>query len=42
MQSILQLQESWKLVAIDFIVKLPKSRDSILGREYNSILTITN
>jgi hypothetical protein len=27
---------------MDFIVKLSKSRDLILGKEYNSILTITN
>jgi hypothetical protein len=42
MQLILQLQEPWKSVAIDFIVKLPKSRDSISEKEYNSILIITN
>jgi hypothetical protein len=42
MQSIPQLQEPWKSVAMDFIIKLPKSRDLILEKEYNSILTITN
>jgi hypothetical protein len=27
---------------MDFIVKLPKSRDLVSGREYNTILTITD
>jgi hypothetical protein len=27
---------------MDFIVKLPKSRDSTNGKEYNSIFTITD
>jgi hypothetical protein len=27
---------------MDFIVKLPKSRDPISGKKYNSILTITD
>jgi hypothetical protein len=42
MQSIPQLREPWKSVAMDFIVKLPKSRDPVSGREYDTILTITD
>jgi hypothetical protein len=42
MQSIPQLREPWKSVAMDFIVKLPKSKDPTSGREYDSIFTITD
>jgi hypothetical protein len=42
MQLILQLYKPWKSVAMDFIVKLPRSRNPTFGKEYNSIFTITN
>jgi hypothetical protein len=31
---------AWKLIALDFIVKLPPSKDLLTGIEYNSILVI--
>jgi hypothetical protein len=31
----------WKLIALDFIVKLPLSKDPLTGIEYNFILVIT-
>jgi hypothetical protein len=42
MQSILQLYKPWKLVAMDFIVKLLRLRNLISSKEYNSIFIITN
>ncbi len=42
MKLISQLQKSWKSVAMNFIVKLLKSKDLITKKEYNSILTITD
>ena len=35
------LTGAWKLIALDFIVKLPLSKDLMIGTEYNSILVIT-
>ncbi|KFY46529.1 hypothetical protein V494_00438, partial [Pseudogymnoascus sp. VKM F-4513 (FW-928)] len=32
---------AWKSIALDFIVKLPLSKDPLTGVEYNSILVIT-
>ncbi|KFY32334.1 hypothetical protein V493_00296 [Pseudogymnoascus sp. VKM F-4281 (FW-2241)] len=32
---------AWKSIALDFIVKLPPSKDLLTGVEYNSILVIT-
>jgi hypothetical protein len=35
-------REPWKSVAMDFIVKLLKSKDPAIRKKYNSILTITD
>ena len=35
------LKGAWKLIALDFIVKLPLLKDPLTGVEYNSILVIT-
>ncbi|KFY69492.1 hypothetical protein V496_00198 [Pseudogymnoascus sp. VKM F-4515 (FW-2607)] len=35
------LKGAWKSIALDFIVKLPLSRDPLTGVEYDSILVIT-
>ena len=32
----------WEIISWDFIVKLPKSKDSVTGQEYNNILAIIN
>ena len=32
---------AWKSIALDFIVKLPLSKDPMIGTEYDSILVIT-
>ena len=41
LQPIPQLRKPWDSVAMDFITKLPKSKDPVTGMEYDSILTIT-
>jgi hypothetical protein len=40
LQPVPQLQRPWDSVAMDFIVKLPKSKDPTTGIEYDSILTV--
>jgi hypothetical protein len=35
-------KEPWKSVAMDFIVKLPKSKDPATEKKYDSILTTTD
>src|SRR5689334_20132077 len=42
MELISQLWEPWKSVTMNFIVKLPKSKNSVMRKEYNSILMITD
>ena len=32
---------AWKSIALDFVVKLPLSKDPLTGVEYDSILVIT-
>ena len=34
------LTGAWKSIALDFIVKLPLSKDPMIGTEYDSILVI--
>jgi hypothetical protein len=41
-ESIAILKKSWKSVAMDFIVKLPRLKDLIMQKEYDSILTTTD
>jgi len=36
------LKGAWKSIALDFIVKLPLSKDPLTGVEYDSILVITD
>jgi hypothetical protein len=40
LKSTLVLKGAWKSLALDFIVKLPPSKDPLTGVEYNSILVI--
>lgn len=40
MKSIPQFTKPWNSVAMDFIVKLPKSKDPATRKEYDSIFTI--
>lgn len=42
LQPIPQLRKPWESVAMDFITKLPKSKEPQTGVEYDSILTITD
>ena len=42
LQLIPQLPTPWKQVAMDFIVKLPRSTDSQTEVQYDTILTITD
>jgi len=41
LKSLLILKGAWKSIALDFIVKLPLSKDPLTGVEYDSILVIT-
>ncbi|KAH8193500.1 hypothetical protein TruAng_012334 [Truncatella angustata] len=41
LQPIVPPDRAWKSVAIDFIVKLPLSKEPMTGTEYDSILVIT-
>ena len=42
MKLLTTLLNPWKLVALDFVVKLPLSKDLLTGVEYDSILVITD
>ena len=42
MKSIAMLKKPWKLVAMDFIVKLLKLKDPAIKKKYDSILTTTD
>jgi len=41
LKSLPILKGAWKLIALDFIVKLPLSKDPLTGVEYDLILVIT-
>jgi len=41
LKSLPILKGAWKSIALDFIVKLPLSKDPLTGVEYDSILIIT-
>jgi len=41
LKSLPILKGAWKSIALDFIVKLPLSKDLLTGVEYDSILVIT-
>jgi len=41
LKSLPILKGAWKLIALDFIVKLPLLKDPLTGVEYDSILVIT-
>ena len=40
LKSLPILKGAWKLIALDFIVKLPLLKDLLTGVEYDSILVI--
>ena len=40
LKSLPILKGAWKLIALDFIVKLPLLKDPLMGVEYDSILII--
>jgi len=40
LQPVKTLSRLWEVVSWDFIVKLPKSRDLVMGQEYDNILVI--
>jgi hypothetical protein len=42
MESIATPKKPWKLVVMDFIVKLPRLKDPTTQKEYDSILTTTD
>ena len=42
LQSPAMPREAWSSIALDFIVKLPKSKESLTGVSYDSILVIVN
>ena len=40
LKSLLILKGAWKLITLDFIVKLPLLKDPLIGVEYDLILVI--
>ena len=42
LKSLPTLQGAWKLIALDFIVKLPLSKEPMTNVTYDSILVITD
>ena len=42
LQPLLVVEQLWSSVTMDFITKLPTSKDSVTGIEYDSILTMVD
>jgi len=42
LQPVKTLSGPWEVVSWDFIVKLLKSKDPVIGQKYNSILVIVD
>ena len=42
LQPLLVAEQSWSSVTMDFITKLPTSKNLVTGIEYDSILTMVN